>query len=176
MRDLAHLETIQHFMERIGKHAAKKICVYFTGGVSAVLHGWRDSTIDIDLTFVPENDAIFQEIPHIKEELHINIELASPTNFIPQLPGWGDRCVFIKTIGKASFYHYDFYSQALAKIERGHSQDIQDVKQMLKDNLIQKETLTELFSNIESSLYRYPAIDPNSFRKAVNDFIKDNCL
>lgn len=29
--------------------------------------------------------------------------------------------------GKLSFFHYDLYAQALAKIERCHSQDVADV-------------------------------------------------
>jgi hypothetical protein len=36
-----------------------------------------------------------------------------------------------------AFYHYDFYSQALAKIERGHSQDRVDVAAILARRLVE---------------------------------------
>ena len=67
-----------------------------------------------------------------------------------------------------SFYHYDLYSQALAKIERGHAQDRLDVMAMRDEGLVQPERLRELFAAIEPEMYRYPAIDPRSFRAAVD--------
>lgn len=58
-------------------------------------------------------------------------------------------------------------SQALAKIERRHSQDLTDVEALGRGGWIEPETLMRLFAAIESKLNRYPAIDPKSFRKAV---------
>ena len=66
-----------------------------------------------------------------------------------------------------SYYHYDPYSQALSKIERGHTQDLSDVRAMLDSGLIQRKRLMELFTEIEPFLYKYPAIDPHSFSAAV---------
>ena len=39
----------------------------------------------------------------------MNVELASPSDFILPLPGWEERSVFIERFGKVSFFHYDFY-------------------------------------------------------------------
>jgi hypothetical protein len=48
------------------------------GGTSAVLVGWRASTIDVDLVMRPESDAMLRAIPMLKEQLQLNVELASP--------------------------------------------------------------------------------------------------
>lgn len=64
-------------------------------------------------------DRLFRALPQLKEELEINIELASPDPFIPELPGWQERSLFVAREGRLSFYHYDLFAQALAKIERG---------------------------------------------------------
>ena len=133
--------------------------------------GWRDTTIDIDIRFNPELDELFHVLPALKEELQINIELASPADFIPPLPGWEERCEYIGREGKVSFYHYDPYSQALAKIERGHTQDLQDVEAMLQKGLLEPQKLLSLYQAIESQLYRYPAIDPRSFSQAVHQIV-----
>jgi hypothetical protein len=61
------------------------------------------------------------------------------------------------------------YSQALSKIERGHAQDRQDVQEMLSRKLVEPERLRQLFGLIEPNLYRYPALDPASFRRAVEE-------
>ena len=158
-------------MRAFGASAPRDARVYFTGGATAVLMGWRDTTIDIDMRFNPELDELFRALPALKEELQINIELASPADFIPPLPGWEDRCEYIGREGKVAFYHYDPYSQALAKIERGHTQDLQDVQTMLQKGLLEREKLLSLYQAIESQLYRYPAIDPASFSQAVHQIV-----
>jgi len=38
---------------------------------------------------------------------------------------------------------------------------------MLRDGLVKPERLLELFSMIESEIYRFPAVDPGSLRRAV---------
>jgi hypothetical protein len=89
------------------------------------------------------------------------------------LPGWRDRSLFIGRYGRLDFFHYDPYSQALAKLERGHARDMVDVSAMLGGGLVQPVKLMELFSGIEADLIRYPAIDPASFRLSVDTFLRD---
>jgi len=171
VRDLTNPEKIQQFMRTLGRQARQSARVYFTGGATAVLMGWRDSTIDIDLKFDPELDELFRALQSLKEKLEVNIELASPSDFIPPLPGWQERSDYINSEGKVAFYHYDLYSQALSKIERGHAQDIADVESMFQKGLLDKEKLLSLFEAIEPELYKYPAIDPDSFSQAVHQII-----
>ena len=154
-------------MRAVGRAAPVETRLYFTGGATAVLLGWRSTTVDVDIRFFPETDQVFRAVPRLKEDLKINVELASPADFIPELPGWRERSLFAAREGRMSFYHYDPYSQALAKIERSHSQDLKDVEALGRGGWIEPETLMRLFANIESKLYRYPAIDPESFRNAV---------
>ena len=147
--------------------------VYLVGGASAVVLGWRDSTVDIDLKIIPETDELLRSMPALKERLHINIELASPDHFIPELPAWQERSMFIQQEGKLAFFHYDFYAQALAKIERGHALDLTDVHEMFKRGLIEPARLSELFGMIEAQIYRYPSLDGPLFRKAVERVIRE---
>ena len=69
--------------------------------------------------------------------------------------------------GSIDFHHYDFYAQALAKIERSHAKDLDDVRAMARLGLIDAVRLPEFFGQIVPDLYRYPAVDPKSFRSAV---------
>ena len=82
------------------------------------------------------------------------------------------RSSFIAREGGIDFFHYDFYAQALAKIERGHSTDLLDVREMIANGLVEPSRLLDYFSRIEDQLYRYPAIDAKSFRQAVEEFLK----
>jgi len=59
---------------------------YLTGGSSAVMEGWRETTIEIDLRFEPESDELLRAMPLLKERLGINVELASPREPPPTAP------------------------------------------------------------------------------------------
>jgi len=172
MREPVTVEKLELFMQALGRAASGSCMVYLVGGASALLHGWRDSTIDIDLKMIPDVDSIYRAIPRLKEELSVNVELASPDDFLPELPGWRERSEFVARYGDVEFRHYDFYAQALAKIERGHAKDLRDAAAMLERGLVEPSRLRELFASIEPGLYRYPAIDPPSFRRAVEGFLE----
>jgi hypothetical protein len=156
-------------MEALGRAARREVRVHLVGGATAVLLGWRGTTIDVDFVMDPEDDALLRAIPALKEELHINVELASPADFIPLPPGWQDRGTFVTQVGKVGFFHFDLYGQALAKVERGHRQDLADVREMIARRLVDGKRALEYFARIEPELYRFPAIDPPSFRQAVED-------
>jgi hypothetical protein len=167
MRELADAGRIGRFMRELGAHADRETRVYFTGGVTAVLLGWRLTTIDADLVIVPESDSLYRALPALKEELRINVELASPAHFIPELPGWRERSPLIGREGRIWFHHYDLHAQALAKVERGHRQDLHDVAEMLSRGLVERGQLRAFYEQIEPQLHRYPAINAASFRRAL---------
>ncbi len=132
-----------------------------------MLEGWRSSTIDVDLRLEPDIDSLLRALPALKEDLGVNIELTSPPDFIPELPGWRDRSPFVFREGNVDIHHFDFYSQALSKIERGFSQDLEDVRHMLESGRVEPARLQELYDAIEPELFRYPAVDPAAFRRKV---------
>jgi hypothetical protein len=170
MRELTDLAKLEAFMAALGKSVRGRGRIYFTGGTCALVYQWRTSTLDIDLKAGPEPLGFFEAIAELKETLNVNIELAAPDQFIPNLPGWEERSIFIAQHGLLDFYHYDFYSQALAKLERDHERDRSDVSSMLQSGLIKLDRLLELFQEIEPNLIRYPAITPAHFRHKVTSF------
>lgn len=154
-------------MRALAQAARQPGRVYFTGGATAVLHGWRDATVDVDIKLVPDTDDVLRAMASIKESLDLNVELAAPDDFIPVKAGWADRSPFISREGVLSFHHFDLYAQALAKIERGHATDRLDVAELIARGLVDPDRLGEYFDAVAGDLYRYPAVDPASFRRAV---------
>jgi hypothetical protein len=169
MRRPVDAQRVRAFMQALGAEADRAGHVYFTGGVTAVLTGWRGSTIDIDLKLEPDSDRLLRAIALLKERLEINVELAAPDQFIPELSGWRERSPWISREGSLDFHHYDYCAQALAKIERGHAQDRGDVSEILARGLVSVDELRRRFAEIEPLLHRFPAIDPASFRRGVED-------
>ena len=102
MRRLVDAERLHALMRALGGRTDVETTCYLTGGATAVLLGWRDSTIDVDMLFAPENDQLLRAIPELKEELELNDDLSRSRrsraasrvlrrNRVRALPFSGDR-------------------------------------------------------------------------------------
>ena len=171
MRELADAPRIRRFMRALGAAAPREGDCYLTGGATAVLFGWRAATIAVDVRLEPDQDEVLRALPALKEQLALNVELASPADFIPLPRGWHERSLFAGREGRLTFRHFDPYSQALAKLERGHAHDLADARAMVEAGLIEPERLRVTFREIEPELYRFPAIDPVDFGRSVEEFL-----
>lgn len=168
MREPLDRERLVRVVEALGRAASRDVRLFLVGGATAVWEGWRTSTIDVDLAISPEDDALLRAIPALKERLAVNVELASPVDFIPVPTGWEARSPLVRRVGRAEIRHFDPYAQALAKVERGHRRDLDDVRAMLTRGLIVADAARAYFARIAPELYRYPAVDPEAFRAAVD--------
>jgi hypothetical protein len=167
MRKPVDAKRVEALARLLSATVREDTTLYLTGGSTAVMKGWRASTVDVDLLIEPESDEVLRRIATAKEELDVNIEHASPPDFIPELPGWRERSPFVLSEGRLTVRHFDPYSQALSKIERGFEQDLADVTEMVSRGMVDPGRALELFAEIEPELFRYPAIDPAAFRRKV---------
>jgi hypothetical protein len=156
-------------MRALGAAGREDVTAYLTGGATAVLTGWRETTIDVDVLLVPESESLLRALPRLKDELQVNVELVSPADFVPVARGWQERSPFVAREGTVTFRHYDPNAQVLAKLERAHAQDLEDVRAMISSGLVDPAVALAHFEEIETELYRFPAIDPPSFRRKVEE-------
>ncbi len=164
-------EKLLEFLKRLGASAKNPGVCFITGGSSALLIGWRETTIDVDLKFDPEPAGVFEAIPALKRALHINVELAAPSDLLPPLYQWRERSRFIDKFGQLEVFHYDFLSQALSKLERGHAKDLLDVTEMIRRKLVTSEALLAQAEAIRPGLIRYPGVDEDSFIRRVKEYV-----
>jgi len=144
--------------------------VYLLGGGTAVYLGWRRSSIDVDL-FSDQQD-VFGDIQGIKERLNMNIEFARPEDFVPPLRGTPDRHVFVDTIGRITFYHYDPYAQLLSKVVRGFKRDLDDAGEFVRRGMVDPRRFRKLVDTIPDSAYaRYPSLSRHGVEEAVESFL-----
>lgn len=167
MREPLDAARLARVLDAFGRAADAPVRIYLVGGATAVLEGWRTSTIDVDFVMRPENAALLRAVPALKERLAVNVELASPLDFIPVPPGWEARSPFVGQCGRAAVHHFDPYAQAMAKVERGHRRDLDDVRAMVARGLVRPAEAWRYFARLEPELYRFPAVDAPGFRAAV---------
>lgn len=173
MRAETDKAKLEGFLQVLGDRVRGDGRIYLTGGATALLYGWRTMTVDIDLKPDPEPPGLFEAIAILKDELDVNVELARPDHFIPALPGWRERSLFIVRHGSIDYFHYDPCGQVLAKLQRRHDRDLVDAAAFLRKGLVRKDQLWQMFLLIEPQLIRYPGVDAPSFRRAVSDFCNE---
>jgi hypothetical protein len=168
-REMVNRQRIEAFLRALGKRLPRPGTIFLVGGTTMVFEGFREQTLDIDITFeiAPQDHTLFiQTVRELKEELSLNVEEASPGHFIPLPPGYRDRCRFIGRYGLLDAFHFDLYSMALSKIERGTEEDFSDVLILLQSGQIAIEELDRHFQAIlphiaEESLKQ----DPEEFQQ-----------
>lgn len=157
-------ERLRRVIAELGRSCRSAGTIFVTGGATALLEGWRSSTVDLDLKLDPEPEGAFEAIRRIKESHDVNIELASPDHFLPELHDWRQRSSLIGRFGLVDFHHYDLRAQALAKLARGFDRDVADVRAMLERRLVGCEALHGALEEMEPDLERYPRVDPAELR------------
>jgi hypothetical protein len=160
---------IEEFLGRLGQRFRRPGRLYLVGGTTMVFEGFREQTLDIDIAFDVANDdhsVFIQAVRELKEELPVNVEEVSPGDFIPLPEGYENRCEFVGRFGQLDVFHFDLYSTALSKIERGTEEDYADVLSLISANRIVWNTLEACFADI---LSRFGADslkqDPDEFER-----------
>jgi len=143
--------------------------IYLAGGATAVLHGWRPMTIDIDLKPDPEPPGLFEALAILKNELDLNVELACPTSYPRHSRLARTQPVHCATRSRQIF---PLRSLRPGAIQAATPARPRPSRRSLAPavRLDSKKPVVEMFQQIEPQLIRYPAIDPASFRAAVREF------
>jgi hypothetical protein len=100
----------------------------------------------------------------IRDLLRVHFREAAPGDFIPLPSGYADRHEFIGRFGQVDVFHFDWYSNALGKVERGRQQDLMDVIAMLRHGRIGWDRLDGMFHEI------LPLMGQHSLRQKPSEF------
>jgi hypothetical protein len=145
----ADRERIERFLTHLGDAVQQPGRIYLVGGTTMVYEGFRATTIDIDVFVEADNPgAIIAAIRGLKDALDVNVEFASPRDFIPLPAGWRERSIYVGRYGPLDVFHFDLYSMALSKIERGTERDFQDVVALVRNGRIDPAELDAAFHEI----------------------------
>ncbi len=168
-REEVDRQRIELFLEAMGQRFRRPGRIYLVGGTTLVWEGLRLQTIDIDIAYdlaIEDAAEFVRVVQGLKRELSINVEEASPGDFIPLPGGYRERSRFIGRYGALEVFHFDPYSMALSKIERGRDEDLSDVVLLLKSGHIHMSQLTAYFEEILPQVETYSLkSDPVEFQR-----------
>ncbi len=140
--------ALREFFTRLGEKVSAETIFYLLGGSALCLLGSRRETLDVDYfveSRAPKTDEIIQEL---SVELRMDMEPVLLAEFIPLPPEAETRRRFVGRYGKVDVYIFDLYSIALSKIARGFESDLEDVEFLLREKLIDWQSLERYFETI----------------------------
>ncbi len=167
MRPNVDKEQIENFLKNLGRIFRKPGRLYLVGGSALVHMGLRAGTtqdIDVEVRAADE-DKMLESIRQLKNTMNINIEFASPGDFIPLPKEWEMNAKYIGRYGTVDAFYFDFYSIALSKIQRGNTRDINDIKLLLQEKVITLQGLDDAYNEILPRVGKgsYNKLDPKQF-------------
>jgi len=167
MRPNVDKARIEDFLKNLGRTFRKPGRLYLVGGAALVHLGIRSGfTQDIDVEVTGSNAGdMFTAIRGLVEQMNINVEFASPRDFMPLPSQWETNARYIGRYGSIDVFYFDFYSIALSKIERGNTRDINDVKLLLDRGIITLEELDAAYQEVLAQMGKgsYARLNPQQF-------------
>jgi hypothetical protein len=159
--------AIESFLQQLGRTIRKPGRLYLVGGAALVHAGIRPGfteEIDIQVSGANEGELIVA-IQKLIQQMQINVEFASPADFMPLPSEWKMHAHYVGRYGEVDVFYFDFYSIALSKIERGNNRDIADVKLLVQQGIINLDELDTAYREVLAQLGkgRYPRITPQRF-------------
>jgi hypothetical protein len=159
--------AIESFLQQLGRTFRKPGRLYLVEGTALVHAGVRPGfTQDIDIQVSGANEGeLIVAVQRLIQQMQINIEFASPADFIPLPSQWEMHAQYVGRYGGVDVFYFDFYSIALSKIERGNSRDIDDVKLLVQQGIITLKELDAAYREVLAQLGQghYPRITPQRF-------------
>jgi hypothetical protein len=175
-RDDATQSSIGAFLRELGRRFKGRGSLYLAGGSMLVFQGFRPRTLDIDyrVELTAGDDAEFiLALRATQRVINLNVEPASPADFIPLPAGWRERSPFMTQEGGLAVFGFDPLSTALAKIERGQERDIDDVLALCRSGVVRVSRIVEAFEEIAPRIETeaLPRVAEPDFRRKVEAFV-----
>jgi len=156
MRQRVGRQEIEQFLMQVGR-TRQPGRLYLTGGAALVHRGIRPGqTLDIDIQITVDPAHLTTQIAQLKQHLNMNIEFASPGDFIPLPTQWEARSQFIKRYDQVDVFYFDWYSIALSKMQRANRQDVVDVQLLVRQGFVDVTELDLLYQDVLDKIGRSP--------------------
>ena len=133
--------------------------------------GLRAATVDIDYVADADDPAALADfelaVRHLKNELDINIEPASPADFLPIPRSALDQSRYVGQYGAVSVYHYHLPSLILSKAARGLEQDLDDVIRLVRAGAVAWDDVEAMWRTVRAQPTGWLRYEPDEVERRL---------
>lgn len=173
MRQRADQERLRLFLSALGARLRLPVRLYLVGGTIMVDLGLRRSTVDIDYVAVTDDpradEDLERAIRSLKDDLDVNVEPASPQDFLP-VPAWArEQGRFVGQYGPVAVYHYHLPSVVIAKTARGYEQDLDDAEALLRGGHVDWAEIDRTWREMRASPRGWLRYEPDEVERRLEE-------
>jgi hypothetical protein len=171
---------LRAFLEALGRATRRAARLYLVGGAVVIDLGLRPATLDIDFVAEADDPQALDDLEHairrLRDELDINVEPASPADFLPIPRSLLQRSRYIGRFGALSVYYYDIYydipSLVIAKAARALERDLDDVERLVRSGEVEWSEVEETWQTIRASPTGWLRYEPDEVEQRL-DMLRD---
>jgi hypothetical protein len=155
----------RRFVTALGWLLRRPIRFYLVGDSVMVELGLRGSTLDIDYVADSDDPAALAELEQavraLKEELDVNVEPASPADFLPIPRSVLDRSRFVGRYGSVDLFYYHPPSLVIVKVARGLELDLADAERLIRAGEVEWSDVEATWREIRASPTGWVRYEPD---------------
>jgi hypothetical protein len=171
VRPSADRARLRRFLEQLGRRLRRPVRFYLVGGSVLVDLGLRTATLDVDYVAAADDPRALEDlegaIRALRTELDINVEPASPADFLPIPPAMLDQSRFLRHDGRLSVYYYHLPSLVIAKVARGLERDLDDGERLLRAGEVRWQDIDATWDRIRSSPTGWLRYEPDDVQQRL---------
>ena len=134
--------------------------------------GLRGATLHIDYVAVSDDPAALEDLERairgFKDELDVNVEPASPADFLPVPRSVLDRSRYVERHGQVGVYYYHLPTQVIAKAARGLELDLADAEGMIRSGAVTWNDVRATWEEIRSSPTGWLRYEPDEIERRLS--------
>jgi hypothetical protein len=173
MRQRTDGTRLERFLTTLGRRLRRPVRLYLVGGSAMVALGLRGSTLDIDYVATSDDPTALEDLERtiraLKNELDLNVEQASPGDFLPVPRAVLDRSRFVKRYGSIDVYFYHLPTQVIAKCARGLELDLADAEQLVRTGQVEWSDVEAAWREIRTSPTGWLRYEPDEIEGRLQE-------
>jgi hypothetical protein len=172
MRQRADRARLRRFLHALGQRVRRPVRLYLVGGSVMIDLGLRVATLDIDYEAQADDPEALAELEQairvLKNELDVNVEPASPGDFLPVLPHVYSYSRYVGRFGQVSVYYYHLASMVVAKAARAYEQDLDDAERLLTTGEVSWQEVADTWREMRTSPTGWLRYEPDDIERRLN--------
>jgi hypothetical protein len=162
---------LKPFLTALGRRVRRPVLFYLVGGCVLIEFGLRVATFGIDYVAEADDPAALDELEQairvLKDELDINVEPASPADFLPLPRSVLSRSRFVEQHGRVEVFYFHLPSQVIAKAARGLEQDLADAERLVRAGEVTWADVEATWQEVRSSPTGWLRYEPDEIEKRL---------
>lgn len=172
MRQRTDRTRLRGFLLALGRRLRRPVRLYLVGGSVMIDLGLRSATLDIDYDADADDPSALEDlelaIRSLKNELDINIEPASPADYLPVSPSVYAMSRYIGQFGPVSVYYYHLPSLVIAKAARAYEQDLDDAEQLIRTGEVTWAEIAETWTEMRARPIGWLRYEPDDVERRLD--------